>query len=218
MTKPADPRFIDLTGRVFGQLTVLAYASAVGSRRRHAWLCLCKCGKQTRVSGDNLRRGHSQTCGHSRFTARKTHGYGGHGKNLRTEYKIYHGILQRCYNPNNPAYKNYGGRGIKVCERWRNSVEAFIDDMGPRPSKAHSVERKDNNGNYEPDNCVWATQREQMQNTRVTPRLTFQNKTLTMAEWAAQFNMETHTLGTRLKRGWPVGRALTQPVQHRRVV
>jgi hypothetical protein len=101
------------------------------------------------------------------------------------EHDAWRGMLARCRNPRHPSYKNYGGRGITACERW-NSFENFLDDMGKRPSPKHSLDRIDNNGNYEPGNCRWATRREQANNTRMNRFVTFDGRTMTLAQWARE--------------------------------
>jgi len=121
-------------------------------------------------------------------------------------------MIQRCSNPNHPDYRHYGGRGIRVCERWLQA-ETFLADMGERPSAQHTLERKDNNGPYSPDNCRWATQIEQCQNLRKSRLLEYQGETLTIAEWARRAGLSPGALWGRLDRGWSVERALTTPAR-----
>ena len=129
-------------------------------------------------------------------------------------YGSWKGIIQRCCNPKSPAHHKYGGRGITVCERWR-SFKAFYEDMGPRPSPLHSIERINNNGNYELGNCRWATRREQSRNTRQNVMLVFSGRTQCIAAWAEERGMKPKTLCRRLKCGWPVELAITAPLHHR---
>ncbi len=123
-------------------------------------------------------------------------------------------MVQRCYKPGATKYEHYGGRGIEVCERWRNSFEAFIEDMGECPSRKHSIDRIDNEGDYEPDNCQWATQTQQGNNTRANHVITFDGKTMTMKQWANKTGIKYSTLAARLNiLGWSVERSLTAPVK-----
>lgn len=129
------------------------------------------------------------------------------------EYVVWCAIIQRCTNKNNPAYKYYGGRGIKVCRRWRDSFKLFLKDMGLRPTSGHSIERKKNNVGYTPTNCVWATRTEQANNKRNNRVLTYNNETATLSEWARRKGMKPRTLGMRLGvYGFTLKEALETPV------
>jgi len=117
-------------------------------------------------------------------------------------------MWQRCTTPENPNYARYGGRGIRVCERWKK-FENFFADMGKRPSPKHSIERKDNDGDYTPKNCVWATREEQANNTRRNRYLTHNGETLTLEAWAKRLGLSSSTLSHRLTKGWPLEEVLT---------
>jgi hypothetical protein len=156
---------IDLTNQVFGRLT----ARWPVGRNKHCtpvWLCSCVCGNLTYVPTAKLRRGHTRSCGCFFLQADK-HGYARSTEPLIPEYRTWLGMKTRCFNPRVKEYPRYGGRGIGMCERWRVSFPNFLSDMGFRPSAKHSIDRfPDNNGNYEPGNCRWATAKQQQSNTR----------------------------------------------------
>lgn len=122
-------------------------------------------------------------------------------------------MIQRCHNPNNPGYKNYGGRGIKVCERWRESTEAFIEDMGRRPSSEHTVERIDNDGDYEPSNCKWLLRTEQARNTRQNVLITIDGVTMCASEWARVHGVDADAIRSRILKGCDPISAATTPVR-----
>jgi len=112
-------------------------------------------------------------------------------------------MIRRCTNPKSHRWDSHGERGIEVCERWLTSFEAFCADMGPRPSSKHSLDREDNDGNYEPGNCRWATRRQQALNRRDSVKLTIRDLTLTIREWAQRGRVSARTIGRRRERGWP---------------
>jgi hypothetical protein len=120
-------------------------------------------------------------------------------------------MRERCYNPNQKQFADYGGRGITVCDRWRNSFENFYADMGPRPP-GKTLERSDNSGNYEPSNCYWATRKEQQNNTRRCHKMTFGGKTLNVQQWAEGLGVSHEVLRKRLRLGWPIEKILTTPI------
>lgn len=201
------PRLINLVGRRFGRLLV------VERDPPHKWVCKCDCGSVVRVFSQNLRRDHTQSCGCiARMVgfAVKTI----HGQTSTPEFHTWSHIRQRCENPSNRRYAYYGGRGITVCERW-HSFEMFMEDMGPRPSPGHSIERIDNSKGYEPGNCIWATRSQQMRNTRRTHFITALGEKRSLVEWSQLTGIDSPTIRRRLKLGWSQERAVTAPVRVR---
>jgi len=199
----------DLTGQVFGYLTVKSFSGR--KRKVSFWQCQCSCGNVCEVRSGNLKNGHTNSCGCFKSAINTTHG----GSRL-CEYRIWNLMRQRCSNKNLKTFKHYGGRGITVCERWRNSFDAFLDDMGRRPSEKHSIDRIDNNGNYEPGNCRWTTQRQQSRNKRTNRKILFNGLLLSVIEWCEITGVSKNCLLTRLNRGWSVEQALTKSVQARK--
>ncbi len=197
-----------------GNLTVIGIAVV----RKGAWLltCRCSCGQVVSFPASWLfgNRVHIASCninGH-RWAWTK---HGGSRKvtgQIKPEYKVWTGMKDRCYNPKEKCYSRYGGRGITICQRWQDFAN-FLADMGPRPSPSHRIERIDNDGNYEPSNCRWATHKEQMRNMSSNHLLTFAGETKNLAEWAETKRMSLRALYSRInKYHWSAERALTTPV------
>lgn len=138
-----------------------------------------------------------------------------HGLSQTPEYRAWQTMLQRCHNPEHRAYPRYGGRGITVCDRWRDSLEAFVADMGPRPSPQHELDRRDNDAGYSPENCRWVTRTVNSRNRRSNVMLTHDGETLCLAEWCDRLGLPTSTVTKRIAAGWSHAAALTTPVQVR---
>lgn len=208
MAAPKTTTIKDLTGSVFGRLTALERSTRIresDGKRITLWNCRCECGESVVVQMSNLTSGQVKSCGC--LTVR----HGGSLRGRRTpEYRAWHHMLERCRDPKNKRFEDYGGRGIQVCERW-NKFEHFLEDVGQRPSNTHSIERTDNDKGYDPSNARWATRNEQTRNTRRNVFITFSGETLCLTDWATRYGIATQKIQYRLKSGWSIERALTVP-------
>ncbi len=190
-----------LVGERQGMLTLQEFVGRT-EKAQPIFRCLCDCGVIKNIPLPDLRPGRSKSCGCFRKAKHRTHG-------LRDDplWQVWNDMLRRCNDPECDDYKNYGQRGIKVCERWLK-VENFVQDMRATHLDGATIERERNEGDYEPGNCVWATRKTQTRNRRNTLRLTFEGSTRPLAEWAEVMGIPYQTLKTRIDRGWAVGRAL----------
>lgn len=196
----------DSVGMVFGRLTVVREfmgPNGTKARARH-WECQCICGRITTVITNNLKQRGTGSCGCTTIEANTTH-----GMTNTPEYEIWIQMKGRIQNPNHTSYKNYGARGISLDPRWLD-FGAFIKDVGMRPSPKHSIERINNEGNYEPDNVRWATRAEQNRNKRSNRNITYNGKTQCMADWAKEMGISPRALSRRL-REWPLDIAIGTP-------
>ena len=190
--------FKDLTGKRFGNLTVICYA---GHRRYTTlWQCRCDCGTVRNYQAGNLVSGHSRGCSFCKGK-RISKGRRRHGLTHTPIYNIWSAMKRRCLNPNVLEYKYYGAKGIMVCPQWVGSFEQFLQDMGPRPTEDHSIDRIDNNGPYSPSNCRWATPKEQARNKSNSHKITVNGETKTIAEWAETIGISQDVISDRLRRG-----------------
>lgn len=203
---PLAPRPVNLSGRKFGLLTAIEPLSQ-RSNRRILWKCLCACGREHTTTAGSLTTGKVRSCGCFKGISNVTHG-ATIGGDWRPGYSVWAGMLGRCLNPRNEAYDRYGGRGITVCERW-HSFEKFYADMGPKPPGL-TIDRINNNGNYEPGNCRWATYRQQARNTRANKLVTCDGITDCVAGWADRTGLPARLIAKRLAAGWTPVRALTR--------
>lgn len=191
--------FIDLTGRRVGTLTVLSISHQKDDWQ-HMWNVRCDCGKEFTVIGQTLRDNKIKSCGCLYY----------HGGSKGPEYKCWAGMKGRCLNPDHNDYARYGGIGVTICDSWANSFSVFLKEIGPRPSRWHSLDRfPDPNGNYEPGNVRWATPKQQARNRRNTKTIEFRGENLTLSEWSERSGIQASTIKRRLDCGWDVERALT---------
>lgn len=212
-------QFKDLTGKKFNRLTVLSRAE--NRKKVVFWLCICDCGVRKEIGAQQLSHNRVKSCGCYMKEVLRESGKkvgnlpktGTHNKSKTPEHNTWLNIKSRCsLRRRLPIYKDYWGRGISVCERWLESFENFYSDMGPRPSKHHSIDRIDNNGNYEPGNCRWATTKEQSVNRRNNHYIEFNGQRKTITQWSMLLvNGRQNSIKERLNRGWSIEDALTKP-------
>lgn len=194
----------DLTGKRFGRWTVLELGEPKGKHIR--WLCKCDCGTVRLVIAFTLNKTPNPNCGCVRREYFLSTGV--YGLERHPLYPTWKNMMNRCFRVTNPAYQKYGGRGITVCERWRD-IRNFVEDMHPKPSPEHSVDRIDDDGPYSPENCRWATRTEQARNKRNNRLITYAGETLCASEWAERVGISPDTLYSRIKAGWTLARALS---------
>lgn len=202
---------IDLKGQRFGRLVVIEEAERTG--RKTYWLCKCDCGSFVKVPTASLNNGHTKSCGclqRSKVTI--------HGKKNTKLYKVWNSMKGRCFNTNHRAYKNYGGRGITVCDEWKDDFLCFYNwSMANGYQEGLSIDRENNDGNYEPSNCRWTTSKVQRNNSRQNRYIEFEGESHTIAEWAEIKGINRLTLWDRIaRRGWTVERSLNTPADENR--
>ncbi len=213
--KPSARKFADLDGRRFGRLTVIGFAGK--ERYVPKWWCRCDCGNTAKPAAYSLLKGETQSCGclqRERSAAAATR----HGLRSHPLYKTWKDMRARCLSPSNASFPSYGGRGISVCDRWRfgeggkGGFECFVEDMGPRPP-GHTLDRyPDNDGNYEPGNCRWASAREQARNRRTSRAVIINGSRMTLAEACERLGRNYEAVHRRIVRhGWEAERALGVP-------
>lgn len=200
------PKIKDLTSKTFGDFKVVSYHSQ-DKFRNALWNCICvKCNRGKILKGSRL------SCGLNDRCYCGVHYNTTHGDTRKTkEYRAYHHMLNRCYNKNVRSYPHYGGRGITVCDRWRNSYENFLSDMGRAPSPKHSLDRINVNENYSANNCKWSTPVEQANNTTKTYMVTYDGNQIPLGLFCRKHNLPIELIRGRLNNGWSVDRALVTP-------
>lgn len=189
-------------GERYGRLVVIS-DFGLGKFNRHLWTCSCDCGGSRVVATHHLRSGEVRSCGcllsdsaRQRFTK--------HGMSNSPEYNSWKAMRARCYNRKRAEYQNYGARGIRVCDEWRNSFSRFLADVGRKPSAEHTLERIDNNANYQPGNVQWATRGEQVRNRRNNIQITINGVTRCLRDWATLLGVPYSTAFYRHQRGEPI--------------
>lgn len=211
------PKFIDLTGKKFGRLTVIKKSKNKYKDKQIMWICRCDCGEKIEVIGNSLVRGNTKSCGCLRKELAINNISNPHITHRMSQnriYRIYIAIKQRCYNSKHKEYKNYGERGIVLCEEWLNDFMNFYNwavDNGY--SDTLSIDRKDVNGIYEPDNCKWSNDKEQSNNKRNNRYLTINGETKTISQWADCSEVSHQTIRGRLNRGWEVNEKLLKKLK-----
>lgn len=207
-------------GDKFGRWVVLAESATrlVGRdlRAQRAFECRCDCGTLRSVIGLSLSNGKSQSCGClQREVSREKHTVHGAttGRGMTPEYSAWKAIIARCENPKNKRFLDYGGRGIKITAEWRNNFQKFLTDMGPKPGPGYSIDRRDNDADYEPGNCRWATSRQQMVNRRNTRMVNTTRGMRPLADLAKECGVPANTLRARLELGWSLSDAMATPVR-----
>lgn len=199
---------IDLSGQQYGNLFVVERCVENTKQNKPMWLCKCTCGKIVSVNGNSLRRGKTRSCGclQKSIVTR-------HGKRYTSIYNIWRNMKARCYNENNISYKYYGARGIRVCDEWINSFESFYKwSINNGYNNGLTIDRLNNNKNYEPNNCRWVNMTEQQNNRRNNRLITYTGETKTLSQWASLYGIKVVTLSQRLKHNWDIEEALTTPV------
>jgi len=204
-------------GDVFNRLTVIALGEPFQTKRQSLkrWRCKCTCGKECLAYDYALPSSRTVSCGcfqreSASIALRITSTT--HGETGSPEHRTWIRMNERCYREAHDNYKHYGGRGISVCEQWRLSFTAFLQDVGRKPSPRHTLDRIDNNGNYEPSNVRWATQKEQCRNRRTNRLINIGEKVQTIAQWSDETGIKYATLYRRLELGWPPEKLLCPTV------
>lgn len=201
----------DLSGMKFGMLEVVQYGFNKGGK--HYWMCKCDCGNSKSVYGNSLINGDSKSCGclRKKITSQRMKT---HGMSSERLYRIWLKMKERCYYPKSISYKNYGKRGISICEEWLKFENFRKWAIENNYADNLSIDRIDVDGNYEPSNCKWSNSKEQSNNRRSNVFITFNGSTKTMKEWSEEIGISNTTIWNRLNvRGWSVEKALTQPIR-----
>lgn len=207
----------DLIGKRYGRLVIKGIVGRIPPTGRNAVLCQCDCGNEATVVFVSLNSKNTSSCGclHRQTlgkNGRKNKVHGDSGVNITPEYVCWRSMRQRCQDPSNKSFRNYGGRGISVCQEWDLSYERFLADMGRKPTSRHSLDRyPDKDGDYKPGNCRWATMKEQNSNKRTNCLITIGGRTMISSDWAAQLKISRGTLKARLSKGWDPASAATPP-------
>lgn len=204
----------NLVGQKFERLTVIELDKS-NKHNGVYWICKCDCGNTSIVRSDSLTSGNTKSCGCLASEQRVLNGKSNtkHGMKGTKIYNSWQSMKNRCYNKKYENYNRYGGRSIKVCDEWKNNFQAFYDwAINNGYKEGLTIDRIDNNGNYEPSNCRWVTAKIQNRNTSQNIIITFNNKTQCLTDWANELNISREVLYYRIKKGWGTERALTEPI------
>lgn len=204
---------VDLSGRRFGRWSVLVPTDERGADESIKWLCVCDCGNTGKISSNSLLQNGSNSCGCLRKEIHSTH-----GMSKTRQYRCYMSMMKRCFDTKNERYKDYGGRGVTVCDKWNRGFEFFWEDMRKSYNNNLTLDRINVNGNYSKENCRWSTPKQQSNNTRNNIKITYNGETKTISEWAEILNIKTNTLRCRYKRGWNIERLMEQPIQKHKIL
>jgi len=211
---PLPKQSKDLAGQRFGRLIAIG---PIGQTKAGLvrWHCICDCGQEKITTGKLLIRGETQSCGclHIETILNRSTKHGGTYHPL---YALWCQIKGRCSNPNNKSYSNYGGRGIFICDEWKDSFDAFcrhVSQLSDYGKQGYSIDRIDNDGPYSPNNVRWASPKRQNRNTRSTVMLTHQGRTQSLSDWADELNIPVNTLHSRLRYGWSIDRVIGTPAR-----
>lgn len=215
--------FDKLLGLKFNRLTILNEGDphiTTGGHKHRTAECICECGTKVKTQLGSILNGRTNSCGcYSREIAsnRLYNKNIKHGMYGTPEYNCWISLRKRCLNEKHASYPDYGGRGIKICDRWLESFQNFLDDMGTKPSAKHSIDRINVNGNYEPLNCKWATRTEQSRNVRNNVKVTYNNETKCISEWASIYKIGWNALYYRIfVAKWSLDKAFNQPLESRK--
>lgn len=208
----------EFIGKTFNKLTILEFTEPVvytdknGYKQKHLKVnCLCECGNKVNTSFSHVISNTATSCGCYRDALRLKHGNNKKG-NTTKEYTTWQKIKDRCYNTNSPFYSDYGGRGISMCEEWKDNFSKFLEDVGKKPSNSHSIDRIDNNLGYFKENCKWSTKKEQANNRRSNKMITFNSKTQSLTEWCEELNLNYGMVKSRInKLKWSIEDSFTIP-------
>lgn len=202
---------IDISGQRFGRLITIKRLIPSGETR-NKWLCQCDCGNKCLATTSDLRRGKTKSCGCLKKELDKNRNKR-HGMSNTSLHKRWRSIKDRCFNSKSKSFKNYGGRGISMCDEWKNSFESFENwALGNGYQENLTIERIDVDGNYEPKNCCWIPLEEQAKNRRTTRLISFNGETYSIREWSKRLGISESTLYFRLNSGWDIKDAFTIPV------
>lgn len=197
------PNFIDITGQRFGRWTVIKRGPDTDYKHPRFY-CVCDCGTERLVKAQILRNGESSSCGCYDREQKKLmciERNTTHGMSKTNTYDRWVNLIARCHNKNSSGYHKYGAKDVQVCKRWRESFEAFLEDMGHPPTHKHTLDRINSRGNYEPSNCRWALMKVQQNNRTNNHRIIFNGENLTLQEWSEKTGIPRKTISNRLKRG-----------------